>query len=472
MKPRTGSTSIAARLVLLFVAGSALIMSGVGYTLYHALRNQLEAKELAEVVGKTQVVEHLFHEMESPAVFRANLQRFRDIAVGHPHLTIGVRMNDAWLVAPADDRVRRAAEAVLSSPKTPYSEVTLGERIWWLRPIRHGWQGAEPLEAVAVLAIETTHTRHLLREHAAVAALVAIAGTLLSGLLGWFVARRALAPIAQVAARAGEITAERLGARLDLHDAPQEVHGLGESINRMFERLEESFQALEQFSSDIAHELRTPLNNLLLQTQVTLSRPRSEAEYQEALHSNLVEVERLQRMVSDMLFLARADRGMLEVAFEEVVLAQEARSVQEYFEAAAAERAQSVAIVGTALVRADRLMVRRAITNLLSNAVRYSAPGAAIEVRAGAHDQGAFLEVSNPGAEMSEDDLRRLFARFARRDDSRGRDVEGVGLGLAIVESIMKLHRGRVEAASAAQRLTFRLHFPARTGAPGPTRVP
>lgn len=463
MSAKAGSTSIAARLVLLFMVGSGVIMAGVGYTLYHALRNQLEAKELAEVTGKTEVIEHLFRELETPAAFVANLQRFRDVSVGHPHLSIGIRSKDAWLVRPADERVARAAEQAARAPIAPYAEVTIGDRIWWLRSIAHSWRGAESLDAVAVLAIDTTETRNLLREHAAVAALVAVIGTLLSGLLGWFVAHRGLAPIAQVGVRAGQVTAQRLGARLDLKDAPKEVHGLGESINRMLERLEESFRTLEQFSADIAHELRTPLNNLLLQTQVTLSRSRTEAEYQDALHSNLVELERLQRMVADMLFLARADRGMLDLALEDVELAEEARSVTEYFEAAAFESAQSIRIAGGATVRGDKLMIRRALTNLLSNAIRYSPPGSAIEVHAGRGDAGAFVQVSNPGVAMSQQELRRLFARFARRDDSRGREVEGVGLGLSIVDSIMKLHRGQVEAESQAQHIVFRLRFPSPT---------
>lgn len=462
MSTKAGSISIAARLVILFMLGSGVIMAGVGYTLYHALRMQLEAKELAEVTGKTEVIEFLFRELESPAAFLANLQRFRDVSVGHPHLSIGIRSRDGWLVTP-DARVARAAEDAARSPRLPYAEVPIDGRTWWLRSVPHSWRGNESLDAVAVLAIDATETRQLLAEHAAVATLVALVGTLLSGLLGWFVAQRALAPIANVATRAGQVTAQRLGARLDLHDAPKEVHGLGESINLMLERLEESFRTLEQFSADIAHELRTPLNNLLLQTQVTLSRPRSEAEYQEALHSNLVELERLQRMVADMLFLARADRGMLELAVEDVELAEEARSVTEYFEAAAAERSQSIRIEGGAVVRGDRLMIRRALTNLLSNAVRYSPPGSAIEVNARSDDRGAFVEVSNPGVAMSEQELKRLFARFARRDDSRGREVEGVGLGLAIVDSIMKLHRGRIEAESPQDQIAFRLRFPAPT---------
>jgi two-component system heavy metal sensor histidine kinase CusS len=312
------------------------------------------------------------------------------------------------------------------------------------------------------LAVETTDTRQLLREHALVAALVAAMGTLASALLAWFVARRGLAPLGQVAARAGEVTARRLGERLDLTDAPLEVHGLADSINRMLERLEESFQALEQFSADIAHELRTPLNNLLLQTQVTLSRPRSAEEYHDALHSNLEELERLQRMVADMLFLARADRGMIEVRVEPIELRPEIESVAEYFEAAAAEKSQRIAVRGEGRVDGDRLMVRRAVNNLLSNAVRYSPTGARIDVAIANDAGGSTITVSNPGETIPPEELRRLFARFSRRDVARAREVEGAGLGLAIVESIMKLLGGRVDATSRHDLVTFALHFPPR----------
>lgn len=340
-----------------------------------------------------------------------------------------------------------------------YLHVESHGRSWLLHSVSHDWGGGKPGSAVVVMAVETTETRVLLREHALVAALVALLGTAASALLSWFVARRGLAPLAVVAARAGEVTARRLGDRLDLKDAPREVHGLADSINRMLQRLEESFRALEQFSADIAHELRTPLNNLLLQTQVTLSRPRSAEEYQEALHSNLEELERLQRMVADMLFLARADRGMIGLNLERIELRPEIDSVAEYFEAAAAERAQRIVVHGEGTVHADRLMLRRAVNNLLSNAVRYAPRGAALEVAIAADAEGCSIAVSNPGEAIAPEELRRLFARFARRDVSRGREVEGAGLGLAIVDSIMKLLGGSVQASSANDAVTFVLRF-------------
>lgn len=459
MTERKGSASLAARLVLLFVAGSAVIMAAAGYTLYHVLKMDLEAKDLSEVVGKTEVVEHVLGEFDGLPAFESHLTRIRDISVGHPHLTIGVLVDGRWLIPMKESALADVGREPQARSREPYIVASSGERTWLVHRVRHAWP--DGASADVVVATETTGTRVMLRDHAIIAALVAVLGTAASALLALFVARRGLAPLAQVASRAGEVTAQRLGARLDLGDAPLEVHGLADSINRMLDRLEESFHTLEQFSADIAHELRTPINNLLLQTQVTLSRPRTEHEYREALHSNLEELERLQRMVSEMLFLARADRGMIELTEEDIDLAAEAANAAEYFEAAAAESGQAIEVTGAGRVQADRSLVRRAITNLLSNAVRYSPRGARIAVRVSSDSSRATVSVANPGADIAPPELQRLFVRFARRDESRARSVEGAGLGLAIVDSIMKLLRGSVEARSEAGTVTFVLRFPA-----------
>lgn len=449
-------TSLAARLVLHFAMGAAVIMTCVGYSLYHALRMRLEANDLAELRGKTLVVEETLRELRSPAALPGALERLADLPAGHPRLAIGVYLNGRWVV-----RLDPRLEARL--PQVPlhveHHELHVDGATWLVNRVL----GPPSENSVSVvLAVDTSDTRKLLREHALIAALAALLGTLASALLALFVARRGLAPLSQLAARAGEVTASRLGERLDLRDAPPELQGLADSINRMLERLEESFHALEQFSADIAHELRTPLNNVLLQTQVTLSRPRTGEEYQETLHTNLEELERLQRMLADMLFLARAERGMIDLDVEEVDLRAEVASAADYFEAAAAERSQRISVAGEGRIAADRLMVRRAVTNLLSNAVRYSRAGAAIQVSIEGDAESCSVTVSNPGEALPPEELRRLFTRFARRDPSRGRDVEGAGLGLAIVESIMKLLGGSITASSAGDAVSFVLRFPVR----------
>ncbi|GAB3245178.1 sensor histidine kinase [Chitinimonas naiadis] len=451
--------TLATRLVVLFTLGSALLMSGVGYWLYHALQQQLDDRELAEVRGKTEIIQHLRDEMAGPDQLAVYLPRLRDIAVGHPHITVGVRRNDAWLLNPPSmlqtelmesrsDRHLRA-EHIASISKADTS--------WWVKRISYKWAG----DAAAIevyLIIDVSESRQILREHGWSTVVAVLLGSLISGLLAFFAVRRGLAPLKQVAAEAERMTTDRLGAPLDIAHAPGEVRRLVASLNRMLERLGESFRSLEQFSADIAHELRTPLNNLMLRTQVTLSRPRESTEYQEALLGNLEELERLQRMVSDMLFLARADRGMLKPGTEVVDLRLEADSLAEFFELAASERGQHITVGGSATVTGDRLMIRRAITNLLSNAVRYAPDGAAIAIDINPAPHST-LTVRNLSEAIPADQLTHLFSRFARKDDSRNRDTDGVGLGLAIVESIMRLHGGTVLAQSQGGQIEFCLMF-------------
>jgi two-component system heavy metal sensor histidine kinase CusS len=337
---------------------------------------------------------------------------------------------------------------------------TIGHEAWWMR--RLDYITNDDTTYVAYIGLHVSPAQELLKLLGGAMAFAGVLGVLLSAALGWWAVRRGLAPLAAIAGAAERVTADGLGQPLQADAAPAEVRGLVVSINNMLGRLRESFRSLDDFSADLAHELRTPLNNLMLLTQVTLSRPRSADEYREALHSNLAELERLQRMVSDMLFLARADKGMIEMKLEPVDLAQEAASVAEFFEAAAAEQEQRIEIRGNAMASCDRAMARRAITNLLSNAVRYAPRGSLIQVHIQTNLDRAQFSVENPSAAHSTEELRRLFARFARGDDRKAATTDNAGLGLSIVESIMRLHGGSVTADSGVYGLRFTLVFPMR----------
>lgn len=455
-----GRASLALRLVSLFSAGSAIIMALVGYTLYHALGMQLDERDTAEINGKTEVVQHQLAAIPRADALAEHVGKLREITVGHPHLSIGLRSGSIWLLPP-QPVVRRAIQGAALPPEGRIVTLEESGTRWWVRRITHHWATPQPASLDAFVAVEVTESQRILHSHRLVALLVVVLGTLFSGLLAYFVARRGLAPLHQLAAQAELLTAEQLGAPLDVERAPGEVRGVVESLNRMLARLHESFRSLEQFSADIAHELRTPLNNLMLQTQVTLSRPRDADSYHEALLSNLEELERMQRMVLDMLFLARADRGMLTLQCQALDLRAEADSLAEFFELAASERHQTITVTGAATVWGDRLMVRRALTNLLSNAVRYAPLEAAISITLEASASVASVTVSNPGPPIPPNELQHLVTRFARGDDARSRDTDGVGLGLAIVDSIIRLHQGEMTISSASGQIEVCLRFPA-----------
>ncbi len=454
--------SLAGRLALLFAAASSALLLILGVSLAWMLRVQLEARDREEIDGKTEVVLYLLRELHSPDQIVANANRFAEIGIGHPHLQIGLRHGAQWLAAPAPE-LQALIERNIADPISStlaVEEVRMADGIWWLRRLRHVVSPNN--EFMAYVAVDVSPAQRLLERFVGAMLIAGALGILASAALGWVIARRGLAPISVIAREAEWVTAHRLGQPLRSEDAPAEIRGLIDSINRMLDRLQASFRTLEEFSADIAHELRTPLNNLLLQTQVTLGRERTRAEYEDALHSNLAEVERLQRMVSEMLFLARVDRGMLKLNLETVDLADEARSVAEFFEAAAAEQGKKIEVIGNGNAACDRSMARRAITNLLSNAVRYSEEGSAISVNVALTAQDfVALQVENNAHALTTSELQRIFGRFTRGANAHQSTAEGAGLGLSIVDSIMRLHGGRVEAESGPYGVRFQLLFPA-----------
>ena len=230
----------------------------------------------------------------------------------------------------------------------------------------------------------------------------------------------------------------------------------------MLARLEDSFRRLSDFSSDLAHELRTPISNLMTQTQVALARARTADEYREILYSNLEEYERLSQMTSDMLFLAKADNGLIATRTEPVDLASEVESLFAFYEALAEERDVRLVLAGEGRARVDRDMLRRAISNLLSNAIRHTPHGGEIRVHISESGSGQTeLSVENPGSPIAPEHLLRLFDRFYRVDASRRKEGEGAGLGLAITKSIVEAHVGSISASSKGGIFRFAFSVPA-----------
>jgi two-component system heavy metal sensor histidine kinase CusS len=260
---------------------------------------------------------------------------------------------------------------------------------------------------------------------------------------------------------AHNITASRLDDRLSVDTLPVELVDLADAFNAMLGRLEDSFRRLSEFSSDLAHELRTPISNLLTHTQVALQRSRSTEEYREVLYSNIEEFERLARTISDMLFLAKADNGLIVPRTEVVDLANEVRDLFDYYDALVDERGVRLGLTGEGTVPGERLMIRRAISNLLSNAVNHTPRGGTISVRIDREDTGGVrVAVENNGETIPSEHLPRLFDRFYRVDPARQRLGEGAGLGLAITKSIVAAHRGFVRAFSADGITRVEMIFP------------
>lgn len=281
-----------------------------------------------------------------------------------------------------------------------------------------------------------------------------------------FAVHRGHAPLRAVSARIRTISSANLDVRLNPGAVPIELEQLVKSFNHMIERIEDVFTRQSHFSADIAHEIRTPITNLITQTEIALSQRRSVKELEDILYSNLEEFHRMAKMVSDMLFLAQADNNQLIPESALIDLQQEVIKVFDFFEAFAEERGVTLIQEGAAqLLYGDPLMIRRAINNLISNAIRYTPRGETVRVILSRQQHQVALTVENPGQPIPASHLPRLFDRFYRVDPSRQRKGEGSGIGLAIVKSIIKAHHGDVTVTSDTSATRFTLYLPAKPDA-------
>ncbi|HEY9104870.1 heavy metal sensor histidine kinase [Chitinimonas sp.] len=457
MRWRRASNSLAVRLIVMLTITSALVISAAGFLFYAALEAQLNGTDKEEIQLKMGALEQLLKEMPEEVQPYDLIERLHDITSGHPKLQFGVKARSGWLIVP-ELKFQHALEQAGDVADRRISTLHHESGAWLVRKSSIAKPGPSGVQAV-YLAVNVTDSRLTIRRYRSTAVGITLLTTLLLGTLGFLVVRRALAPLEQLAQEAEQITAEQLHTPLTVTNPHDEVGRLVGSINRMLGRLNQSFNRLEQFAADIAHELRTPINSLLQKTEVSLSRPRSLAEYEDLHHANLAEFGKLKHMVADMLFLARVDHGMLVLSRKEVNLACEARKVAEFFDYPASEKRQTIAVEGEGTAVADGLMVQQALTNLLSNAVKYGLPDTPIHIAIAQQTGQATVAVRNAALPLQDADLQGLFTRFKRGADVQQRDIEGTGLGLAIVRSIMKAHGGTAEASYVDGAITVVLRF-------------
>nr|WP_251030723.1 MULTISPECIES: heavy metal sensor histidine kinase [Pseudomonas] len=311
------------------------------------------------------------------------------------------------------------------------------------------------------LLLDITHHQHFLQRMQRLIWLTVGLSALATALLGAWAARRALRPLRRMGAITGSVSARSLNARLPEEQMPAELAELAHSINAMLGRLDDAFQRLSAFSADIAHELRTPLSNLLTHTQVTLTRERSLEDYREALHSNLEELQWMAQLVNDMLYLAKAEHGLLAPNREALELEQEVDVLLEFFAPLAEDAHVRLSRKGNGSLQGDRNMVRRALSNLLDNALRFTPTNGEVRVRIVDGTRSVAVSVENSGEGIPADLLPRLFDRFYRADPARQEgSSEHAGLGLAITRSIIRAHGGEIRCESADGWTRFLIELP------------
>jgi signal transduction histidine kinase len=271
---------------------------------------------------------------------------------------------------------------------------------------------------------------------------------ILTCLAGYGLAARALAPVEKMSAQAARISGAPRGERLPVPEANDELHRLGETVNAMLSRLEDTLARERALVADAGHELRTPLSILKLELELALGSGSSREELQSRVRSAAEEVDRLAKLANDLLVIARAEQGRLPLEKRRVEVAQVLDAVATRFAAPARGERRAVRLEGAdgLAVEGDRARLEQALTNLVSNALWHG--GGAVTLRAGKRDRSVELHVLDEGEGFDPGFLPRAFERFSRADPARSRG--GVGLGLSIVQVIAEAHGGRAHAANRA----------------------
>ena len=320
-----------------------------------------------------------------------------------------------------------------------------------------------PERFIYTVALDITPEHQILHDYRNKMLLVLIAGSVVSAVAGTYVARRGIRPIQEISAAAHRITANALAERVGATTWPRELAGLASEFDGMLQRLEDSFKRLSQFSADIAHELRTPINNLTGEAEIALRKDRTNAEYARVIGSSLEEYHRLSDLIDSLLFLARAENADLRPHLSRFQVSEELGHVLAYHDLEASECGIKLTSFGDASLTADPTLFRRALSNVVSNALKHTSAGGAVSIEVRSDSEAVELLVKDNGQGIPAEHLPRLFDRFYRVDASRTSSGFGTGLGLAIVKTIMELHKGSVAIDSEVGNGTeVRLTFPVK----------
>lgn len=450
MSPMPRSLSL--RLALMFAVVSTVLLGAIGFYLYQSLEREIAWRDDQALLGRLERMRALLDDSDSIEALRERPQLYANM--------LGNRDSLLWVIGASGQPLIEINPVQLAVPQLPIEVQPqlgyLGDRA------RLAWVHIErPEGGLTLIAGKLLGEREqMLAAYRWKLWLALAAGALLAFLLGWLVSERGLRPVRQLTRRALAVDIQHLHLRIEDASELSELRALSEALNQMLARLEAGFIQLSRFSEDLAHEMRTPLSNLMGQTQQALRRERSPEDYQSLLASNQEEYERLARMINNMLFLARTEQVNAAVNRQDIDLAEALEQLVDYFEGVAEEQQMRVVNEASGTLRADPDLLRRALANLIANALRYGAAGTEVLVNCERTADSVVISVVNKGEPIAAEHLPRLFDRFYRCDPSRAQPGDSGGLGLAIVRLIMHLHGGEVWVVTDKSGTCFSLSFP------------
>lgn len=478
-KAKGARWSIAARLACMFALAVVTIFVLMGAALFHVLERKLDHYQMQQLQGRMEDLRYMLVHSRSPQLATHVKEKMTDLQGADGHTRYWLWSEDAAY------RIGKGAQWV--AQQLPSSSLSPSPSSAQSRLVRLSLPGETKTVAILGAELPANDMRPAVQLMVGTDAAgitetlqtfrIALVGlTLLAALivaaLGYWIAVVGLRPVQQLSAdtqrigrrQAGEDGTEQGQERLHLPVLPTELLTLGSSINAALDRLSATYLQLETFNADVAHELRTPVANLIGQTQVALSRERSAPELRDTLQSNLEELERLRGIVADMLFLARAEQGARAHDAVQVSLADEMGKIVEFFDMLLDDAGLQVHLTGDARAVVQRPLLRRALSNLLQNAIQHGVGKGPIEVKIESLTAGldgvAQLSITNASEAITPDQLAHLFDRFYRVDGARANSGESHGLGLAIVKAIALMHGGDVAAKQADGYMRVSLRLP------------
>ncbi|MDY6944249.1 MAG: heavy metal sensor histidine kinase [Pseudomonadota bacterium] len=437
--------SISQRLAAMFAVASFIMLAAVSFAMHGLLKRELERHQDNELQARWQMYKPIIMRNDEVVYWSVVRSKFDNSLSENNRVSV-------WVLGD-DTRFRYGSylddEQLLAAGTQGFGEMHMPEHEAPMKTYSAEVEGRGERPAVRLMiGIDSTPFVETLQSFTVGLVALTVVGALGAAGLGYYIAGVGLRPLGRLSGEAQALSPGHLSRRLQTDTLAPELSKLADSFNGALARLETAYQQLEAFNADVAHELRTPLGNLIGQTQVTLSRERNPTELKEALHSNLEDLERVRAIVNDMLFLARADRGERAPNRVEVSIAQEVAHAVEYLEFIFEEAGVEVRIEGDAQASIETSLFRRAVTNLLQNAVQHAPRGAEIVVIVLQQPGAIRVSVQNSGSGIAREHLSRLFDRFYRVDSSRSGSRENHGLGLAIVRAVAAMHGGTVFAES------------------------
>jgi two-component system heavy metal sensor histidine kinase CusS len=463
--------SIAGWLSLWYTASVFTFVAAATLTLYWMLERNIDRQNDHFLVDTVQILRSLLLERpDDPAAFQQEVE-WEGAARLYTRLYVRIRdpLGAVVIETPGTSAIMTGAEVpatgldaepgpgldIRSPAGTPYRAVAAWARV--------GPDGRS--RRLIEVALDRTAEQELLRDYRSRFWVVLALALMVSAVAGYGIAHRSIRPIGAITDTARGIRSSTLSARIQTAGLPSELASLAATFNQMLTRLEEAFTRLSGFSADLAHELRTPINNLRGSIEVALGRPRGADEYRAVLESTLEECGRLSLMIDGLMFLARADSPEARLVRAPVDVDRELKAVYELYGPFAAEAGVGLQLEppprGALVAPLDRNLFQRAISNLITNALRHTPAGGTVRLAADVVDGALQVDVADTGTGIPPEHLTRVLDRFYRVDPSRSSSSGGLGLGLAIVQSIMKIHAGSLRITSEPGRgTTIRLTFP------------